>query len=310
VAKYLGAHCVAAHQQVGSFEVINEHGVLAKNGGNVASYFCTPDGRVVHAVTGPVDARQLLAEARWAVETYRETRGDSARLAEAHRTAARGGMILGRNGQERRIHGLLSEPPLPALNDVYRTIFENILGQRVSAPDDDLVRARTAFAAAARARLPLLVILHKEWNNAAVLRQWSQMLEDVRYGATNPFASLARSYVVVTLPLNELPALSGQLGIPPYAAPDRATPLFVVARSNGRQLTSVTGWQNRNALLFAMAQGLVQEAKEHTRSRDQLRTLFNQVKPLDFALARQVQALHAESKPARPRPASAHARRS
>ena len=33
-------------------------GVLAKNGGNVASYFCTPDGRVIHAVTGPVPARR------------------------------------------------------------------------------------------------------------------------------------------------------------------------------------------------------------------------------------------------------------
>jgi hypothetical protein len=36
---------VAAHQQAGSFEVVNQARVLVKNGGNVASYFCTPDGR-------------------------------------------------------------------------------------------------------------------------------------------------------------------------------------------------------------------------------------------------------------------------
>lgn len=60
MAKYLGTYCIAAHQQVGSFEVTNQFGVLRKNGGNVASYLCTPDGRVVHAWTGPVPAREVL----------------------------------------------------------------------------------------------------------------------------------------------------------------------------------------------------------------------------------------------------------
>ena len=68
MARYFAAHFVAAHQQVGSFEVVNQFGNLQKNGGNVASYFCTPDGRVIHSLSGPAEAEELLAEARWAVE--------------------------------------------------------------------------------------------------------------------------------------------------------------------------------------------------------------------------------------------------
>ena len=68
------ARFVAAHQQVGDFRVVDVNGRLEKNGGNVASYFCTPDGRVIHAVTGPVSAEQLLHEARWALDVYDELR--------------------------------------------------------------------------------------------------------------------------------------------------------------------------------------------------------------------------------------------
>ncbi len=49
---------------------MNVKGKIQKNGGNVASYFCTPDARVIHAVGKPVSANRLLTEARWAVDTY------------------------------------------------------------------------------------------------------------------------------------------------------------------------------------------------------------------------------------------------
>ncbi len=45
-------------------------GQLQKNGGNVASYFCTVRGEVIHAVVGAVKADKLLSEGRWAVDTY------------------------------------------------------------------------------------------------------------------------------------------------------------------------------------------------------------------------------------------------
>jgi hypothetical protein len=65
VADYINENFVATFMKVGTFRIVDGQ----KQGGNVASYFCLPDGAVVHAVPGKVDARVLLSEARWAVET-------------------------------------------------------------------------------------------------------------------------------------------------------------------------------------------------------------------------------------------------
>jgi hypothetical protein len=66
VGRYLNRHFVSAFQKVGTFRIQNGN----KQGGNVASYFCTPDGRVLHAIAGPVRGEAFLREARWANETY------------------------------------------------------------------------------------------------------------------------------------------------------------------------------------------------------------------------------------------------
>ena len=67
LGKYLSEHFVSAFQKVGTFRIVGEQ----KQGGNVASYFCAQDGRVLHVVAGPVDAQTLLQEARWVVETVK-----------------------------------------------------------------------------------------------------------------------------------------------------------------------------------------------------------------------------------------------
>ncbi len=68
VGKYVNDHFVASFQKISSFKLVGEN---KKQGGNVASYFCTPDGRVLHAIAGPVDAKTMLKEARWVVETWK-----------------------------------------------------------------------------------------------------------------------------------------------------------------------------------------------------------------------------------------------
>jgi hypothetical protein len=65
VGKYLNEYYVAAFQKVGTFRIVNGQ----KQGGNVASYFCAPDGRVLHVIAGPVDAGTFLREAKWVIET-------------------------------------------------------------------------------------------------------------------------------------------------------------------------------------------------------------------------------------------------
>lgn len=55
---------VCAYRKVGTFQIINGQ----KVGGNVASYFCLPDGSVLHALPGRTNAAELIGEARWALE--------------------------------------------------------------------------------------------------------------------------------------------------------------------------------------------------------------------------------------------------
>jgi len=59
---------VSSYQKVATFKIVGNQ----KQGGNVAAYFCAPDGRVLHCVAGPVDAPTFLREAKWTVETTKE----------------------------------------------------------------------------------------------------------------------------------------------------------------------------------------------------------------------------------------------
>jgi hypothetical protein len=92
VGKYLNENFVSSFQKVATFRIVETpNGGPQKQGGNVASYFCAPDGRVLHAVAGPVDAKTMLREARWVVDTARsaikESKGDGAKFKQLFRTA-------------------------------------------------------------------------------------------------------------------------------------------------------------------------------------------------------------------------------
>ena len=50
----------------------SESGRQIKRGGNVVSCFCTAQGRVIHAVAGPVSKSRLLEEAQWAVDVHQQ----------------------------------------------------------------------------------------------------------------------------------------------------------------------------------------------------------------------------------------------
>ncbi|MBV9124188.1 MAG: hypothetical protein JO112_12595 [Planctomycetes bacterium] len=80
VGKYLNEYFVSSFQKVATFRIVNGQ----KQGGNVAAYFCAPDGRVLHVVAGPVDAATMLREAHWVVESTQkameESKGDGAKF--------------------------------------------------------------------------------------------------------------------------------------------------------------------------------------------------------------------------------------
>ena len=137
-----------------------------KQGGNVASYFCTTDGTVIHAIAGPVKADVYLRELRWTVEIHNkattESRGDMLKYKLAIRTAHymrlkddHGVTIptqslpriaattvpsaktltqlrLKSNGNAEQIAALLTVHPLAKLEEFYPVVWKHILGEEVS----------------------------------------------------------------------------------------------------------------------------------------------------------------------------------
>ena len=68
VGELINKHFYASFQRVGSFKIEGKQ----KQGGNVATYFCAPDGRVLNAIAGPVDAKTMLEETEWTIQTVRD----------------------------------------------------------------------------------------------------------------------------------------------------------------------------------------------------------------------------------------------
>lgn len=125
----------------------------------MATYFCTQDGVVLNVVAGPVDAKTFLREARWVVETRKaaiaEMRGNFKRYA-AYFKNAHAERFLNESGAETpnwrthpvasrvpaqrpmhlptqtQVQWLLASRPAPKLTDIYRTVYQDILNERVS----------------------------------------------------------------------------------------------------------------------------------------------------------------------------------
>jgi hypothetical protein len=87
VGKFINENFCSSFQKVATFKIVGK----AKQGGNVATYFCAPDGRVLHAIAGPVDAATFLREAQWAVDSTKKAMkyadGDGAKFKSYFRTA-------------------------------------------------------------------------------------------------------------------------------------------------------------------------------------------------------------------------------
>jgi len=87
VGEYINKYFVSSFQKVGTFKIVGKQ----KQGGNVAAYFCAPDGRVLNVVAGPVNAQTMLKEAQWVVDhaykAIKESKGDGAKFKAYFRKA-------------------------------------------------------------------------------------------------------------------------------------------------------------------------------------------------------------------------------
>lgn len=157
---------MCTYKKVGTFTRFKIPGrkrkLAIKSGGNVATYFCTPDGRVIHAVAGNVTADFLHKEATWARDLYRrafkEAKGDMDHLTAIVRAAHK--QAVGRRypspvtrsrhrivpvSRPHLVHRELAVGALMPLAKVFPRVWTRILGERVSdAPvkEADLVIRR------------------------------------------------------------------------------------------------------------------------------------------------------------------------
>ncbi len=190
-----------------------------------------------------MSADVLLQEATWAVQLHEQIKEQSlyrSRLpvAEAHRMAS----LSARNGQDRRIHELLMNHPLPRLTEVYEEIFEKVLGERVSEMGPLLAEASVHLERAKKAGRPILFVLHE--NDYAEEPQFPLQTQ-----------LLLNEYTLIVMPLRAAPALSQLTGQPPFETSGRSRPVIVVARSDGTQLASITGWHDLASVNEGLATG-------------------------------------------------------
>jgi hypothetical protein len=68
VGEFLTEHFAAGWKKLGTFTYHRTPNCESRIGGNVVAYFCTPDLKILHAVWCPVQPRDFLEQATWAVE--------------------------------------------------------------------------------------------------------------------------------------------------------------------------------------------------------------------------------------------------
>jgi hypothetical protein len=85
VGKLVSKYFISSFQKVATFKIVGNQ----KQGGNVACYFCAPDGRVLHAIAGPVNAKTFREEVSWVIRKTKaaqeESKGDATKFKELMR---------------------------------------------------------------------------------------------------------------------------------------------------------------------------------------------------------------------------------
>jgi len=208
---------------------------VQKNGGNVVSYFLTPQGRVINAVVGPAKAEKLLAEAQWAVDTYRKAGefGGKNVFAQMQIIAQAHASLPGDP-----THRLLAENALVPLPMIQQRVFEKLAGQKASPDRIAVELAAAKFAQAEQKGSPVLLVLTQaqpkpgEWDSAT-----ARLLVALN---TRPTALPVRNCVLVLLPIDELPALTNLVNLSDLELADRQTPTMVLTRGDGAQIAAIS----------------------------------------------------------------------
>ena len=311
MGEFIGKHFVATFQQAGDFEVVSVNGNLKKNGGNIVSYFCTPQGRVIHAVGKQVSPQRLLQEGEWAMDVYRRAQSEAPDdlkrqlkiIEEAHLAKLNTNLVdfyervreqhsharesytkmvqayaknrrrnpytyrrrsnfdspelIGRRKAAEsfggdRAHQILAAEPMAMFAQIRKHAFEKLSGEKFAEERNGVYLAAQGFKKARDRDLTILLVLYKgqgkdrdEYDN-----KMEQLVNNVF--RQRPVFQPLQSYVVVTLPLRELAALSSLADTPNYELATKATPSLVITDSSGNQISAINGSISPNALAMQL----------------------------------------------------------
>lgn len=170
-----------------------------------------------------------------------------------------------------RVHKLLAQNPLVALPLIEQQIFEKFAGQKVSQDRSRVSQAAAQFEKAEQRGMPVLLILGKPQGKPG---EWDAATTAVLGAlAMRPFVQPARACTIVTLPIDELPALTNLVNLPEFNLVERGTPTMVLTKSDGTQLASISPsgdryeivkqlWDGVNQCRWEKAEKLLSEGKQ------------------------------------------------
>jgi hypothetical protein len=197
-------------------------GKLVKSGGNLVSYFCTPDGKLIHAVGGPVTAGTLLEEAQWAVNVVADMRKEKRRdktdfVRKAHLVAARTTSSVlnsknawrgpGRIGQS-NVHQLLAECAGMPMRQVESTLFRMLSGEEFESDRSAIMNAARTFSIAERKMRPVLLILTANNPMKSIVGSRNRATVNGHSLNNTRVGRVVKKFEVVFLPKNQLPAFT------------------------------------------------------------------------------------------------------
>jgi hypothetical protein len=169
-----------------------------------------------------------------------------------------------------RAHQMFAAEPAPLFSQIRKRAFEKLTGEKFSDSRNTVYLAAQGFEKARERDMPVLLVLYKghgKDRNKYDART-EQLINDVF--RKRPVSLPLQSFVVVTLPVRELAALSNLADTPNYELANRATPSLIITDPAGKQITAINGSINPMAMAMQLWPSLnqVMLARAESRAND------------------------------------------
>ena len=164
-----------------------------------------------------------------------------------------------------RAHQMFAAEPAPLFAHIRKRAFKKLTGEKFSDSRNTVYLAAQGFEKARQRDLPVLLVLYK--GHGKDRNKYDATTEQlINYVfRKRPVSLPLQSFVVVTLPVRELAALSNLADTPNYELANRATPSLIITDPAGKQISAINGsikpqamamqlWPPLNQMMLARAE--------------------------------------------------------